>query len=172
MKYLLFTLLLLSPEAWTVDSAASKVSFSVKGPFGTVHGTLSGLEATVQFSDKDLGSSTMKARIPVKTISTGTGKRDRDLCNEEVWFNVAKYPDITFVSHKFTKTADGYSVEGDLTIKGVAKPATIPFTFVANGAGGVFKGNFIVHRTAYGLGKSGGMVGDEVTISLEVPVKK
>jgi polyisoprenoid-binding protein YceI len=171
MKYLLFALLLLAPEAWTVDSAASKINFSVHGPFGTVHGTLSGLEATVQFSEKDPEGGSMKARIPVKTIQTGNGKRDKDLCNEETWFNVAKYPDITFVSHKFAKTGNGYSVSGDLTIKGVVKPATIPFTFVANGAGGVFKGSFTLNRNDFGLGKSG-MVGDVVTISLEVAVKK
>ena len=174
MKYLFVFLLMAFPVAgnWNVDPASAKVNFSVKGPFGTVHGSFTGLKAEINFNEKDPAGGSIHASIDVKTVKTGTAKRDKDLCNEEVWFNAAKFPQITFSSKKIAKTAGGYSASGDLTIKGVTKPAVIPFTFTPGDAGGVFKGQFTVKREDFSLGKSGGMVGEEVTVMLEVPVKK
>ncbi len=82
---------------------------TVKGPFGAVHGSFSGL----------------KASVPVKTVKTGIGKRDRDLCNESTWFEADKFPEIAFVSKKIEKTTGGFSASRDLTIKGVTKPVTV-----------------------------------------------
>ncbi len=155
-------------DTWTVDAANAKINFSVKGPFGTVHGSFSGIKASIDFDEKTPSSGSIKASVPVKTVKTGIGKRDRDLCNESTWFEADKFPEIAFVSKKIEKTAGGFSATGDLTIKGVTKPATIPFTF----AGNVFKGQFTLNREDFGLGKSGGAVGKEVTVTLEAPVKK
>lgn len=172
MKYALLLCLMAFPATfagnWTVDSANAKINFSVKGPFGTVHGSFSGLKATIDFDEKAPSGGSIKASVPVKTVKTGIGKRDRDLCNESTWFDADKFPDITYVSKKIEKTESGFSATGELTMKGVTKPETIPFTF----AGNVFKGQFVVNREDFGLGKSGGSVSKEVTITLEVPVKK
>jgi polyisoprenoid-binding protein YceI len=61
---------------------------------------------------------------------------------------------------------------GELTIKGVTKPAEIPFTFTSDGNSGVFKGHFTIKREDFNVGKPGGSVGSLVTINLVVPVKK
>jgi polyisoprenoid-binding protein YceI len=61
---------------------------------------------------------------------------------------------------------------GELKIKDVSKPVEIPFTFAPNGNSGVFKGEFSFKRLDFNLGKPGGSVGEEITIHLEVPVKK
>jgi polyisoprenoid-binding protein YceI len=157
---------------WNVDSANAKVSFSVKGPFGKVNGTFSGLKATIQFDDKDLAGSSVKASIDAATISTGIGLRNHHLKSEEQWLNTDKYPQITFQSKKIERAANGYKATGDLTLKGVIKPVEIPFTFTPNGGGGEFKGQFTIKREDYNVGKEGGSVGDMIDITLEVPVKK
>jgi polyisoprenoid-binding protein YceI len=162
MKCLLAIALLLMPGPWKADAPASKVAFSVKGPFGMVHGTLNGLRANIDLD----GKGAIEASVDVNTIKTGIGKRDRDLCNESAWFDAAKYPRITFVSHKITKTGNGYAAEGTLTIKGVAKPLTIPFTFDQH----VFHAQFSLNREDYGLGK--GPVGNLVTVDLVVAVRR
>lgn len=138
-----------------------------KGPLGTgtVHGTLGGLKAEIKFNEKDPAGSSIHATVDVKTIKTGNDKRDHDLVNETTWFDAAKYPTIAYTSHKISKTAGGYSAEGELTIKGVTKPCAIPFTF----DGKVFKGTFVVDRTDFNLGK---LTGDKVTVNLSVPVKR
>src|ERR1700733_10130844 len=68
-------------SGWTVDTANAKVTFSVSGPFGTVHGSFQGLKATIKFNEKDLAASSIRASIDAKTVKTGIGKRDKDLCN-------------------------------------------------------------------------------------------
>jgi polyisoprenoid-binding protein YceI len=57
-------------------------------------------------------------------------------------------------------------------MKGVTRPVHIPFTFSPSGNRGVFKGEFLINREDFGIGNKGGSVGDNVTISLEVPVTK
>lgn len=157
---------------WNVDTANAKVTFSVKGPFGTVHGSFSGLKATIQFSARDLPGSSISASIEAGTVSTGIGLRNRDLRKKELWLNTDKYPQISFHSRKIERTSSGYKAIGDLNLKGVTKPVEIPFTFGSTDTGGVFKGQFTIKREDYNIGKEGGSVGSIITIALEVPVKK
>jgi polyisoprenoid-binding protein YceI len=157
---------------WTVDTANAKVSFSIKGPFGTVHGDFTGLKATIDFDEKNPAGGSITASIDPKTVSTGIGLRNRHLRNEEEYFNTDKYPDIAYRSKKIEKTGSGYKALGELTMKGVTKPVEIPFTFTLADGGGLFKGQFIIKRADFNIGKQGGSIGDDVTINLEVPVKK
>ena len=157
---------------WNADTAKAKVSFSVKGPFGTVNGNFTGLKSHIQFNEKDLSGSSISASVEAKTVSTGIGLRNHDLRSKEEWLNVDKYPLISFQSKKIEKTTDGYKAMGDLTLKGVTKPVAIPFTFVDNGTTGLFKGHFSIAREDYNVGKPGGKVGSDITITLEVPVSK
>ena len=158
---------------WKADAAKAKVGFSVKGPFGTVHGNFTGLKCTIQFDEKDVAGSSITASIDPKTVSTGVGLRNHHLREEEQYLNTDKYPEISFHSKKIVKTAGGFNADGELTLKGVTKPVQIPFTFSPSGGdAGVFKGSFNIKREDYNIGKPGGSVGDDITISLEVPVSK
>lgn len=157
---------------WKVDEAKAKVNFSVKGPFGTVHGNFTGLKATIQFDPKESSGGSVSATIDAKTVSSGVGMRNKHLRTEEEWLNTDKYPTITYKSKKIEKSGEGYKAIGDLTLKGITKPVEIPFTFTPQGGDGIFKGHFVIKREDYKLGKPGGSVGDEITIDLEVPVKK
>ena len=98
--------------------------------------------------------------------------RNHDLKNEEKWFNTSKYPTISFKSTKIEKSANGFIATGDLTMKGVTKTVRIPFTFNPSDNSGIFKGEFTINREDFGIGNKGGSVGDQVTISLEIPVTK
>lgn len=159
-------------NSWNVDSANAKVTFSVKGPFGTVHGSFAGLKATIKFDEKDLPGSSVSASIEASTVNTGIGLRNHDLRTEELWLNTDKFPQITFHSNKIEKTANGYKAIGELTLKGTTKPAEVPFTFTGKENTGLFKGQFQINREDYKVGKQGGSVGSIITINLEVPVKK
>ncbi len=104
-------------------------------------------------------------------MATGVSLRNSDLRNKEEWLNTDKYPRISFKSKKIEKNANGFKAIGDLTIKGVTKPAEIPFTFTSKETSGLFKGQFTIKREDYHIGKPGGTVGDIITIILSVPVK-
>lgn len=156
---------------WTADSAKAKITFSVDGPFGEVHGSFTGLTSEFQFEEKDLEKSSITASIDAGTVSSGVGLRNTHLRNEEQWLNIAKYPRIQFKSTKIEKTSEGFSASGTLTLKSISKPIVIPFTFSPSGNSGVFKGQFSIKRGDFNLGKEGGSVGETIHINIEVPVK-
>lgn len=157
---------------WTVDTANAKVLFSVKGPFGTVNGSFTGLEASIHFDPNDLAGSTIQASIDAKTVNSGVGMRNHHLRSEEQYLNTDKFPRITFKSRKIEKSASGYEAIGDLTMKGITKPVEIAFTFTPNGNTAVFKGGFSIKREDFNLGRPGGSIGEIITLHLEVPAKK
>jgi polyisoprenoid-binding protein YceI len=163
---------LLLPAKWKADAAKSQVSFTVKGPFGTVHGKFSGLKSDIKFDANDLSGSSVSASVDAKTVSTGVGLRNRDLRKKEEWLDTDKYPLISFHSTKIEKKGNGYVAMGDLTLKGKTKPVEIPFTFSGKGSAGVFKGTFTINREDFNVGKKGGSVGNTVTLDLNIPVKK
>jgi polyisoprenoid-binding protein YceI len=167
--------LLVFPKAgnWKVNPAIAKVNFSVHGPFGIVHGSFTGLEATINFNEKNLSASSITASIDAKTVSSGVSLRNSDLRNKEEWLNTDKYPRITFKSKKIEKTDKGYEASGELSIKSITKPVEIPFTFTSTDKDvtGIFNGQFTIKREDYNIGKPGGSVGDLITIILIVPVK-
>ncbi len=157
---------------WTPDTVNAKINFTVKGPFGTVHGSFTGLKATIDFNEKDITASSITASIDAKTVNTGVGLRNNHLRSKEEWLDTDKFPQITYHSKKIEKTDKGFKAIGELTLKGITKPVEIPFTFTSKDATGVFKGEFTIKREDYKVGDSGGSVGDMITITLEVPVKK
>lgn len=158
-------------QKWNVNAAAAQIKFSVKGPFGTVDGSLGGLKATILFDKDNLAGSSIRASTDPQSINTGIKLRNKDL-QKEKYFNSAKYPLFSFQSDQIQKSGAGYKAIGNLTIKGVSKKVEIPFSFSEKGNAGVFKGSFSIQRQDYGIGKQGGSIGSTVSIDLEVPVTK
>lgn len=143
--------------------------YSVKFSTTEAEGIMKGLKGTIKFDESDLASSSMNVSVDVNTINTGNGMKNKHAKDKE-WLDAATYPTIKFVSSSFSKTAKGYDVQGNLTLKGVTKKITIPFTFTKAGTGGTFKGGFSVARKDYNITTEG--VGDVLKIDLTVPVTK
>jgi polyisoprenoid-binding protein YceI len=156
---------------WEANPASSQIKFSVKGPFGTVHGNLSGLQSTILFDKDNLAASSIDASTKTSSISTGIKLRNKDL-QKEKYLDAKKYPSISFRSDKIQKSGSAYKAIGALNIKGVSKPAEIPFTFLEKSDGRVFKGSFTINRNDYGIGEPGGSIGNNITVDLTVPVTK
>jgi len=156
---------------WNADASKAKITFTVDGPFGEVHGSFTGLTSEFQFDEKDLSKSSITASIDANTVTSGVGLRNTHLRNEEQWLNTEKYPRIHFKSTKIEKTSAGFSASGTLTLKSTSKPIVIPFTFSSSGNTGLFTGQFSIKREDYNLGKNGGSVGETIQINIEVPVK-
>ncbi|SRR5579871_5218 len=168
-----FAIAIASGFNWNVDTANAKIKFTVKGPFGSVHGNFSGIKASINFDPNKLSQSSISARIDAKTVSTGIGLRNHDLRSKKIWLDTDEYPEISFRSNKIEKTDKGYKAIGVLTLKGIVKSIEIPFTFAEKGeSAGVFQGDFSINREDYHIGKKGGSVGDIIKIELIVPVKK
>jgi polyisoprenoid-binding protein YceI len=162
----------ISVSNWNTDAPKAKIKFDIGGPFGTVHGSFSGLKTTIVFNENDLAGSYILANIQAGTISTGIGMRNRDLREKEEWLDTKKYPMISFHSMKIVKTSTAYKAIGNLTMKSTTKSIEIPFTFNSTGHSGLFKGEFNIKRRDFNIGKEGGSVASIMTIMLEVPVRK
>jgi len=152
---------------WNI-TGGSEISFKL----GMVAGSIGGLKGSIAFDPGDPTNSNMDITLDLSTITTGNGMRDKDIKNESVWFDSAKFPKIAFKSSSVTQTATGYLVEGTLTMKGISKKIQIPFKFAHKENEGTFIGTFTLNRLDYGVGKSSILVKDSVEVLIAVPVKR
>jgi len=168
--YLLATIVLIFTSAFTVQSQDWKIGegYSIKFDGGDPSGEFSGLKGTIKFDENNLTASKFDITIDVSTINTGNGMKNTHAKSDK-WFNVEKYPTITFTSSTITKTSNGYEAKGILDMHGVKKEITIPFTFVNN----TFASNFEVNRLDFGIddGKHPNMV-PSMKLAITVPVTK
>lgn len=187
------SLLMISATAqvnWKVDASHSKLGFSVthmmvsetEGKFKVYEGSVSS-KTEMDFTDAKIDFS-----ADVNSINTEDEKRDGHLKSPD-FFDVAKYPKITFKSTsmkpnaKLGKTA--YTLTGDLTMHGVTKPVTFtaigaaktakdPYGNIKNG----FKVMGTINRKDFGLAwnaalETGGVaVSDEVKVDLNIELNK
>jgi polyisoprenoid-binding protein YceI len=117
------------------------------------------------------------------SVNTGDDKRDGHLKSPD-FFDVQKFPELTFKSTKIEKKGDGFIAYGPLTIHGVSKDVELPFTIagtIKDGMGKthlVAQSTIIINRKDYGLTwnravEGGGvLVGEEVKIDLSVEAVK
>jgi polyisoprenoid-binding protein YceI len=171
---------------WDVDAAHSRVGFGVRHMMvSTVHGAFTAFSGGVALDDKDVTKSKVHIEIDAASVDTGNAKRDEHLKSAD-FFDSAKFPKITFDSTKIEKkSADALDVTGNLTIKNVTKPVVLsvvgltgevkdPWGGTRRGATATTK----INRKDFGLGwnkalETGGVVvGDDVTIELEVELSK
>lgn len=142
------------------------VKFISKDPTGVFEK----MKGTVVFNEQDLAAASFNVSIDVASINCGNGMQNRHAKSEK-WFDAEKYPEITFVSTGAKKTATGYETTGKLSVHGVTKDFTIPFTYTANGTGGVFAGTFDVSRSAFNIGEPSKKVPDVLQVQVTVPVR-
>lgn len=171
---------------WTIDSAHSHVGFAVKHMMiSNVNGSFSKVTGKVVYDGKDLSKASLEANVDVNSINTNEPKRDEHLKNKD-FFDAAKYPSITFKSKSIKGNAKSkFKITGDLTMHGVTKSVTLdadPLSQVIKDPSGKERmaatAKTVVNRKDFGMSfdknmdNGGAMVGDNVTITLEVELVK
>jgi polyisoprenoid-binding protein YceI len=112
------------------DKAHSAVGFRVKHMgLVDVPGYFRDFAGTINLNHKDVAKSTVEFTAQMKSVDTGNGGRDNHLRTAD-FFEVEKFPEMKFTSTKVEKKKKQWLVTGDLTMKGVTKTVTIPFTLV------------------------------------------
>lgn len=154
------------PEKYEVTSGYT-IGFKSADPSGNFK-LLSG---TVDYDSGDVTKTKFNLSIPVSSLNTGNGSRDKKAQTEE-WFDAKKYPNISFVSTKVEKNGSALSITGNLTMKGVTKKYTISATVAESGKKITFKGSFKVNRIEFGVGKKSDVVPDYMNVSFIVPATK
>jgi len=146
-----------------------------------VSGSFHGIKGTVIINEDDPTLSSVDVSIAVATVDTGIQKRDNHLRSAD-FFDVAKYPNMTFTSRKVTNvTSKGFTLIGNLTINGVTKEVELavtgPTAEIKDPWGNIrkaAKATTNINRKDFGLTwntvlEAGGvLVGDEVRIEIDV----
>lgn len=172
-------------STWEIDSGHSAAAFSVKHlVVANVRGQLGKVSGTINLDDKDITKSTVEATIEVAGITTSDAKRDEHLRSPD-FFDVAKFPTLTFKSTKVEKAGAGLKVTGTLTLRGVSKEVVLevegPAAAVKDPWGNTksgFSATTKLNRKDFGvtwnksLDGGGVVVGDEVKVTIDLEVKK
>jgi polyisoprenoid-binding protein YceI len=115
----------LANEIYKFDQSRSTIGFTVRQFLGTTHGKFTKFEGKIDIDREHPEKSSVVAKIDVRSIDTGIVKRDNHLRSPE-FFNVEKYPEMTFRSHSVKQTGQQTGdILGDLTMHGVTKPITL-----------------------------------------------
>ena len=194
MKRLLVIILsaaLLAPlnvlaATYSLDPAHTTIGFKVKHlMIANVKGVFEKFKGTVVIDDGDIAKSKVNVSIDMASINSNIAKRDEHLRSGD-FFDVAKYPVMTFDSTKVERTGAGaLKVTGNLTIKGVTKQVVLtvdgPSGEIKSPQGVVKRGASAVttiNRQDFGvswnkkLDAGAVVVGDEVQISIDAELDK
>jgi polyisoprenoid-binding protein YceI len=167
---------------WRIDPEHTSIQFTVRHMMiSNVKGVFHKFNGQFEIDDKETTNTRASAVINVASIDTGIEKRDEDLRSPN-FFDVAKYPSMTFVSKKIVRTgANSFKMTGDLTMHGVTREVVLDMegleTVVKDPWGNMRRGATMasmINRRDFGLTynkllETGGVVvGDEVKINIEV----
>ena len=167
---------------YSLDQTHSSVIWSVNHMGLTSYtARFSAFDATLQLDSENIENSKIKATVDVVSIDTGypladENDFDKELSDNENWFNSAKFPHITFESERLEQTGDNVGrMHGKITMLGVTKPATFDVTLNGAMSEHLLTGNAvlgvtaktIVKRSDWGMDVALGLVGDEVEIVIQ-----
>jgi polyisoprenoid-binding protein YceI len=170
-------------ETFVFDKAHSQVGFQIRHFLTKVEGRFRDYDGRIVIDRQNPANSRVDVTIQAASIDTGNEKRDEDLKSAN-FFEVDKYPTITFKSTKVTPNGkDLYLVTGDLTMHGVTKTVVIPvrhtgFLNLGKMEKAGFEVTFPLNRKDFGitwnrtLDAGGAMLGDDVQITVLVEANK
>ena len=110
---------------YRVDGSHSVIGFAIRHfEISFVRGRFKDFTSTIHYDASDMTKSTVEFTAKVESIDTGVGGRDNHLRSAD-FFEVTKFPEMTFKSTKVEKKGKGYVMHGDFTLKGVTKPIAL-----------------------------------------------
>jgi len=170
---------------WTLDPSHTRIGFVARHAMVTkVRGAFNDFEGTATIDGTDLPRSSATVTIKTASIDTRNAQRDGHLRSND-FLAMDEYPEITFVATGVTPTgANGFDLDGDLTIRGLTNAVTIPFEFegaatdpFGNLRAG-FEGSVTINRKDWGitwnaaLETGGVLVSDKIVLEFEVSAVK
>lgn len=165
---------------YTIDPMHTSIYFEINHMgLSNVHGRFDKFEGKINLGGTDLSKSGVTFTAQTESVNTNVAARDNHLRTAD-FFEVAKYPTLSFKSNRIERRPGGYVAIGDLTIKDVTKQIRIPFRFFGPLPGGpdqpervgIIADPIKINRRDYHVNYGGNLpngvpaVGDEVTIRI------
>jgi polyisoprenoid-binding protein YceI len=174
----------MAAQRWNIDPSHSGIHFTVRHlVISKVRGAFTKYLGSVEFDEQNPAASQVSVRVDAASIDTREEKRDAHLRSPD-FFDVEKFPELTFLSTKVEKSADGYRVTGDLTIHGVTRPVVLEAELLGRSKDPWgnerigFAAQTSVNRKDFGLTwnqalETGGvLVGEKIEIALDIQAVK
>jgi len=165
---------------YPIDNNHSTVGFSVPifGGLSQVKGKFTDFAITLNNDEKDITKSSVSVVIKATSINTGIEGRDRHLRNAD-FFDVEKYPEISFKSERIEKKGKQFIAHGPLTMHGVTRQIALPFTITGthknptnNKFSVGYSAKIVLNRRDFGINYSRQdnptFVGDNITVEIEL----
>lgn len=170
---------------YVIDPSHTRIGFVARHAMVTkVRGAFNDFEGTAVFDGADPGATNVTLTIKAASIDTRNAQRDEHLRSND-FLAMEAHPEITFVSTAFRQTDDSsFDLTGDLTIKGVTRSVTIPFSYegaATDPFGNLrvgFEGSVTINRRDFGVAwnaalETGGvLVSEKITLEFEVSAIK
>jgi polyisoprenoid-binding protein YceI len=162
-------------DTYQLDPNHMWITFKVMhGQFAEASGRFNSASGSATL---DGANSSIAITIKTESIDTGVQKRDDHLRSPD-FFNAKQFPEITFKSTKVEGSGAELKVTGDLSLHGVTKSITVPVK--VNGPGEFppgkhrigLTGQFTIKRSDFGMNNMPDLIGDEVTVSVNVEAVK
>lgn len=170
---------------YTLDPTHSRIGFVARHAMVTkVRGSFNEFSGSARIDGADPSKSSVTVTIKVESIDTRNADRDGHLRTND-FLQVADYPEITFSSTSIAQTGDdSFDVTGDLTIKGVTRSVTVPFTYEGTAQDPFgntrigLEGSTTINRKDFGvtwnvaLETGGVLVSEKITLEFEISLIK
>lgn len=169
--------------AYKVDPSHSDIGFSIRHMFTNVKGQFKTFDGSFSFDESNKTLQDISFTVKAASVDTNNSKRDEHL-NSPDFFDTAKFSDIQFKSEVVKMTKGHYLITGPLTLHGVTKMVTFKANYLgtAKSPWGLetasFSAQSTILRKDFGmnwnkaLDKGGVLVGDEVTLTIEIEAVK
>ena len=153
-----------------VETSASRLTFGYSQMNVGLQGNFNKLSPKVfSFDPAAPENAKVEIEVPLISVDSGNVEANAELVKPD-WLATEAHPVASFVATKVTPQSEGsYQVDGNLTIKGVTKPVSMPVAFKEEDGKGVFDGGFTFKRTDFGVGE--GPWGDTSIVADEVSIK-
>ncbi|MGW0159066.1 YceI family protein [Mycobacterium sp. NPDC003323] len=172
----------LTAGTWAIDPVHSSVNFSVRHLMvSKVRGSFDSFEGAIVVAED--GTPSVTATIDVTSLNTRNEQRDAHVKSAD-FFDAEQFPTASFSSTAVRADGDDYVLDGDFTLKGVTKPVSLKLEFngvnpgMGHGEVAGFEASVVLNRKDFGidfdapLETGGAVVGDKVTVTLEVEALK
>ena len=162
---------------WRVDYENSRLGFTASQNGVEFKGAFQSFEAVIDFDPEDLANAKIRVVVDMNSANTGDRQRDGALPGSD-WFATRDHPQATFISSDIRAGAepDSYEALGELTIREARNEIRLPFTLQIDGDAASARGETVITRTDYGVGRgefaTDEWVGFEVTIDYRISASR
>lgn len=153
---------------WKLDPVKSQLGFSGTQTGSKFDGKFTHYDAAIIFDPDHLDASHITVTVNLASATTGDTQRDTALPGKD-WFDTTQFPQAKFETTAINKQGpNAYEAVGNLTLRGVTKPLTLPFTLQIDGATAHAVGHAKLMRDTFGVGQ--GPWATDQWVALEVDI--